>query len=38
MAGENAAEPRNMSGPVYVAVPALARPGGHYSQIGRAHV
>jgi reactive intermediate/imine deaminase len=31
MAGENAAEPRNMSGPVYVAVPALARPGGHYS-------
>ncbi len=31
MVGENAPEPRDMSGPVHVAVPALARPGGHYS-------
>ncbi|TWD75834.1 reactive intermediate/imine deaminase [Variovorax beijingensis] len=31
MAGENAAESHNMPGPVHVAVPALARPGGHYS-------
>jgi reactive intermediate/imine deaminase len=31
MAGENAAEPRNMSDPVHVAAPALAKPGGHYS-------
>lgn len=31
MAGENAAESNNMSNPVHVPVPALARPGGHYS-------
>ncbi|BEP52497.1 RidA family protein [Variovorax paradoxus] len=31
MAGENVAESNDMSGPVHVAVPALARPGGHYS-------
>lgn len=31
MAGEDAAQPERMSGPVHVAVPALARPGGHYS-------
>lgn len=31
MAGENAAEPHGMPEPVHVAVPALARPGGHYS-------
>ncbi|MDH6590259.1 enamine deaminase RidA (YjgF/YER057c/UK114 family) [Variovorax sp. TBS-050B] len=31
MVGENAPEPRDMSDPVHVAVPALARPGGHYS-------
>ncbi|WP_062365236.1 RidA family protein [Variovorax paradoxus] len=31
MAGENAAESNSMSGPVHVALPALARPGGHYS-------
>jgi reactive intermediate/imine deaminase len=31
MAGENASPPKCMVGPVYVAVPALARPGGHYS-------
>ncbi|MGK6305897.1 RidA family protein [Variovorax sp. DT-64] len=31
MAGENAGPPMRMSGPVHVAVPALAKPGGHYS-------
>jgi reactive intermediate/imine deaminase len=31
MAGENASPPMRMVSPVHVAVPALARPGGHYS-------
>jgi reactive intermediate/imine deaminase len=31
MAGENAPPPMRMVSPVHVAVPALARPGGHYS-------
>jgi enamine deaminase RidA (YjgF/YER057c/UK114 family) len=31
MAGESAAPPKRMSGPVHVVVPTLARPGGHYS-------
>ena len=31
MAGESAIPPNRMSGAVHVAVPALARPGGHYS-------
>jgi enamine deaminase RidA (YjgF/YER057c/UK114 family) len=31
MAGEDAAQPKRTSGPVHVAVPALAKPGGHYS-------
>lgn len=31
MAGETGAQSERMSGPVHVAVPALARPGGHYS-------
>lgn len=31
MDGENAAESNNMSNPIHVTVPALARPGGHYS-------
>ncbi len=31
MAGENATPPDGMSGPTHVAVPALAKPGGHYS-------
>ena len=31
MAGENTARSKRMSGPVHVAVPALAGPGGHYS-------
>jgi enamine deaminase RidA (YjgF/YER057c/UK114 family) len=31
MAGENAAPPKRMCGPAHLVVPALARPGGHYS-------
>ncbi|PNG52938.1 MULTISPECIES: RidA family protein [unclassified Variovorax] len=31
MAGENGAQPERTSGLVHVAVPALAKPGGHYS-------
>jgi reactive intermediate/imine deaminase len=31
MAGETKAAPNQRSGPVHVAVPTLARPGGHYS-------